>query len=255
MTPCGAESTGGAWCSRLPVRRLFYLFALAASLAAAACASRDTAHPGESADEVRLLQRRILELDRTERALNNELAMARNPAPYLVVDMPGKKIELKASGRVLRSFAVEEIRRTGSDPAANKAWSVQEKRPLQKRDRPKVLPGQGEQAAVAAAQQELWGPKRMPTDFDLFCEGARVLEIRALPFEGSQRPIFRGLTTLYRRTADWWRHRMTPQYRNRYLLQLWLREKDSQVLFWSLPTQLNILVLEHAVDPVPASPQ
>jgi len=220
--------------------------ALSAAMAAASCASGKTDQPRQEAEEALQLRQKIIELSRTERAINQEYALARNPAPYLVVDLPNNKIELKARGRPLRSFVILEIRRTGAKPATDSAWSMQEKRPLQQTDRPKVRPGEGEQAAVEAAKQELWGPQKMPPDFDLFCDEDRILEIRALPSEDSHWRIVRGITTLYRRTADWWRHRRSPQYENRYLLQLWLAEKESQVLCWALPKQLKILVREHS---------
>jgi len=195
-------------------------------------------------DEARRLRLKIVELKAAERALAAEYALARNSDTYLRVDLDDETVELRARGRTLRSFPVREVRRPGTGNSENAVWTVQDRKPLRETQRPKIEPGAGEQAAVDAAKQELWGPHRMPSDYDLLCEENKILEIRALPPEESRFPPFRWLRTWYRRSADRYRHWQSEEYRNRYLLQLWLVEEDSQLLFWALPKQLKILVHE-----------
>jgi hypothetical protein len=120
-----------------------------------------------------------------------------------------------------------------------------EKKPLEESERPQITPGAGEDAAAAAAKDALWGPQRMPSDYDLICEGEKVLQIRALPAAQSGLRIVRWARTLYRRSADWYRSwRAVSSGQSGYRIQLWMSENDSRILFWSLPQRLNMLLVD-----------
>jgi hypothetical protein len=198
----------------------------------------------ESAAETRQLRQRLTELIRQEQTIAAEYALARNPAPYLVVDLAGRSIDLKASARNLRSFKVTDIKRSDSGGKEITTWILLDKKPLQRSERPKITPGAGEQGA-AAAGQALWGPDRLPSDYDLIFDDGRVLEIRALPTEQSGLRITRALASLYRRMLDRYRHwRARNDTAQRYALQIWLSENDSQLLFWSLPKEFKALIID-----------
>lgn len=197
---------------------------------------------GEDSDQLR---RKIVDLSLQEQAIAAEYSLARNPAPYLVVDLTGRRIDLKARGRILRGFRVVDIRRPEGAPEVVTVWSMTDKKPFEESEHPKIEPGAGEEAAAEAAKQSLWGPHRMPADYDLLCQSGKVLEIRGLPAEQSGSRLSRWLQSVYRRTADWYRRRRSSEAeRQAYKLQLWLSDDDARLLFWSLPKQLNIVILD-----------
>jgi hypothetical protein len=211
-------------------------------------ASSDSCGSGgvrEAADETQQLRRKLAELKNKEQTLAAEYALARNAAPYLVVNLSDRTIQLKARGRSLRSFTMAEIRESARGKAAASVWTLEDKKPLEETERPKITPGAGEEATAAAAKQALWGVHRMPSDYDLICDGNRILQFRALPARQSGLRIVRWARLVYRRTADWYRRWSTPESsRPRYSIQLWMSEDDSRLLFWSLPKQVNILLLD-----------
>ncbi len=224
-------------------RTVITLIELLLILSVSSCKSG--ASPGDpgTTDETQQLQKRLAELSRQEQTLNAEYPLARNPAPYLTVDLWGRSIDLKAQGRILRSFKIADIRRSAPGEKPIDTWILVDKKPLQRNQRPKITPGAGEQA-TAAAQQALWGPHRMPSDYDLIFEGSKILEIRSLPSEQSGTRILRALESVYLRTVDWYRHwSSSKDSEPQYMLQIWLTENDSQSLFWSLPKQLNALII------------
>jgi hypothetical protein len=191
------------------------------------------------------MRRKLAELTKQEQTLSAEYALARNAAPYLVVNLSDRTIHLKARGRSLRSFAVAEVRESVRGKAVASVWTLEEMKPLEETERPKITPGAGEEATAAAAKQALWGVHRMPSDYDLICDGNRVLQIRALPAGQSGLRIVQWARLVYRRTADWYRRWRTPRsLLPLYSIQLWVSEYDSRLLFWSLPKQINILLLD-----------
>jgi hypothetical protein len=200
-------------------------------------------------DEAEQLAKKYAELRRLEQALSAEYAIARDPAPYLVVDLSSRRIELRARGRILRGFSILDSKIYGGGPR-RAIWTMTEKRPLDEEERPKITQGAGEEAVAEAAKRALWGPFHMPDDFDLMCEEKNVIQIRALPYEPFGNPMMKWISQAYRRSADWYRRWRVPRdSRPRYCIQLWLAEYDSQLLFWSLPKQLNILTLTDPVSP------
>ncbi len=198
-------------------------------------------------DEMQQLREKYSQLRHAEEALTAEYPLARESEPYLVVDVPSRRLELKARGRSLRSISILESRVLSGSDAPSSIWPMIDRRPLAEVERPKMAPGAGEQAAAEAVKKALWGPFRMPADFDLVCHDGDVLGIRALPAERSRSAVIRWFTSAYRRSADWFRRwRTSGNTQSRYSIQLWLAEDDAQLLFWSLPKQINILVLSGA---------
>ncbi len=199
-----------------------------------------------SSTESDTLRARAAELMRLEREITAELTLARNPEPYLVVNMSTRAIELKVRGRSLRGFRILDTDHPGGAEVEESAWTLVDTKPLQSTERTKIQPGAGEEGVVAAASQEPWGPHRMPWDYDLRCAEGKVLEIRSLPSVQSGPRVVRSIKTLYRRMADWARHWSLLGQGEDLIVQLWLSERDSQLLFWSLPKQIKILIVRNA---------
>jgi hypothetical protein len=174
--------------------------------------------------------------------MTTEYPLARQADPYLVVDLSTRVVELKASGRRLRSFEIADEELTAEVGEDEPTWSLIQKKPLQKTERTRIKPGAGEQGVVAVASQEPWGPHRMPMDYDLICSDAKVLEVRALPAVQPGSGMVRSIKTVYRRMADRIRHWSLSGQDDGHVVQVWLSEEDSQLLFWSLPKQLKIVI-------------
>lgn len=202
--------------------------------------------PGASrakGDELQQLRKEYVELQHEEEVLTAEVPLAKDSDPYLVVDLPNRSLELKARGRSLRHFGILEATVVSGGEVRTSVWSLIDRHPLEEVERPKIAPGAGEQAAAEAAKNALWGPFRMPADYDLICEGGNAVEVRALPSETSRSAIIRWITSAHRRSANWYRRWRAGKAEQRYSVELWLAENDSQLLFWSLPKKMKILVL------------
>lgn len=189
------------------------------------------------------LRQQLVALKHREKALERETALARNPAPYLLANLSGQSVEFKAKGHTLRSF---KIKRLVAGPATfpDVALALAEVKPIQKTDRPRIKPGEGEAATAKAVEKNLWGLDRMPLDYDLICRDGMILEIRALPSEQSGAAPVQFIKTLYRRTLDRYRRGKTTDRNPSRTIQLWLDENDSRLLFWSLPKQLSIVIIQ-----------
>jgi hypothetical protein len=207
----------------------------------ASCRSSQT---GRTLTEDQELQQKIAALSRREQVLTAELALARSQAPYLSVDFTTRKMDLKIQGYSLRSFTIDIIKRTGGSPVVAQTWIEQEARPLQVTARSRVVPGSGEATTAAVATHDPWGPQRMPADYDLICRGAQALEIRSLASGQSHNRFTRWIVSSYRQVWDWargvWR-RNKSDYKES--IEIWVSEDDAKLLFWSLPRQFSILIL------------
>ena len=159
--------------------RALSLVALLAGSLAVSCRSR-SGQPSQGSSEGQNVQERIAMLTRQEQILSAEIAVAKNPTPYLFVDFLTGKIELRAQGRSLRSFSVRKISRTGGPPFVARTWEETEAKPIQIPERAKMVPGSGEETTSSIATQNPWGPKRMPMDYDLLCKENRLVGIRSL---------------------------------------------------------------------------
>jgi hypothetical protein len=221
--------------------RALALAALLAGSLAVSCRSRQ---PSQGSFEDQDAQERIAALTRQEQILSAEIALAKDPTPYLYVDFLTGKIELRAQGRSLRSFSIGKISRSGGSPFATQTWEETEARPLQLPARAKMVPGSGEATTSSIATQNPWGPNRMPLDYDLICKENRLVGIRSLPSAQSRSRFTRWIIGGFRQSWDWARNvlgRRKSGYRES--LEIWLSEDQAQLLFWSLPKQFNILIL------------
>jgi len=196
-------------------------------------------------NNIEQLRKRVAELSLRQQVTAAELSLAQNPAPYLLVDLSNHSITLLARARTLRTFNVFEVDKRSVIGILNSTWAVKEKKLFEKSERPKVLPGQGESAAAEAAKKALWGPERMPADYDLICDGNRTLEIRSLPSQQNSSRMSRWGKSIYRRLVERYRRaKESGNGKSGVRIQLWLSENDARLLFWSLPKQLELLVVE-----------
>lgn len=221
------------------------LAAIFAVLSAVSCRSRQNQQTGRGLPEEQELRGKIAGLTRQEQVLTAELSLAKNPAPYLAIDYANRKIDLKVQGNSLRSFAFSKIKRTGGSQFMAQTWTEIEARPLQTATRARMVPGSGEATTSSIATREPWGPKRMPLDFDLICKGNQAVEIRSLPSERSRSRFTRWIVSGYRQVRDWARNVVGGRgsaYRES--IEIWMAEDDAQLLFWSLPKQFGILLLD-----------
>jgi hypothetical protein len=223
--------------------RVSVLAALLAGSLAVSCHS-PSGQSSPSMSEDRNLQERIATLTRQEQVLSVEVSVAKDPDPYVCVDFLTGKIELRAQGRSLRSFPIRKVSRSGGSPSAAQTWEETEARPLQLPERARLVPGSGEETTASIAAQNHWGPTRMPLDFDLICKESRLVEIRSLPSVQSRSRVVRWIIGGFRQSRDWARDvfgKRKSAYRES--LEIWLSEDHAQLLFWSLPKQFNILIL------------
>jgi len=246
-------------CDGTSLRSITTGLAIILLIGAFTCACRKQG-VGEQADaeNIEELRKQVAELSLRQQVLAAQFSLAQNPAPYLLINLSEHSIGLQAKGRMLRAFHVVEVEKRSATGALNTAWAVKEKKPFEKSERPKVLPGQGDSAAAEAAKKALWGPDRMPADYDLICDGDRILEIRSLPSQQNSSRIGRWGKSAYRRLVEQVRRlKESRNAKNTVKVQLWLSENDAKLLFWSLPKQLGALIVEGVSLPSapPAIPQ
>lgn len=224
-------------------RRILAALVLAAAAIGVAlstgCSAQEEGPAAEEAHEAARLDSKIRSLLETRQALELENRVARAGSPYLVVDFPARQIELKARGRLLRAHALEGYAFVATSPPGNDRWDISARKPLREVQRTRVDPGGGEDGEEAPVDIS-WGPARMPAEFDLICEGGRVLEIRAVP--GASSRFIREMQWLCSRLADMARRLRglsSPAEGGR--IRLWLGEGDGRTLYWSLPEKLPLL--------------
>jgi hypothetical protein len=223
--------------------RTLVLAALLSGSLVVSCRLR-SGQPSPDSSEGRTLQERIATLTRQEQILSTEISLAKDPVPYISVDFLTGKVELRVQGRSLRSFPISKVSRAGGSPFAAKTWEEIEAKPLQLPERAKLVPGSGEETTSSIATQNPWGPNRMPLDYDLICKDARLVEIRSLAPGQSRSRFARWIISGFRQSRDWARDvlgKRKSAYRES--IEIWLSQDHAQLLFWSLPKQFNILIL------------
>ena len=84
----------------------------------------------------------------------------------------------------------------------------------------------------------------MPIDYDLLCGRGRAVQIRSLYGEASRFRAWKSIASAYRRLVDWFREKLLPGYsRPGEGVKIWLSKENSQLIFWSLPKDIKILIL------------
>lgn len=215
-----------------------------AALLLAGCNLRQGSQSGSKPSEEQSIRDRIDLLSRQEQMLAAEIALAKNQAPYLTLDLKNRRIDFKVQGHSLRGFPITKIIRSGGAPFVVQTWTGIEARPLQAPVRARVVPGSGEATTSSTATKEPWGPKRMPADYDLLCKGDQALQIRSLLSDPSRSAFTRWIVSSYRQVREWARERIAGgKSIHQESIEIWMGEDDAQLLFWSLPRQFGILLM------------
>ncbi|HSW39793.1 MAG TPA: hypothetical protein VLL97_09910, partial [Acidobacteriota bacterium] len=203
-------------------------------------------HPDPSqteADAVKTMVEKHRELMRQEEFLTAELVLARQPHPYLVLDIAGGTVELKARGRTLRSAPIRASAYGPSEKGNLISESITSRKPLQAIQRPQISAGAGEDAIVEIALKTSWGPDNMPADYDLIGENQTIIRVRSLPSEEAGSAVRRLFMPAYRRIAVWLGRQKAVDAGPGLQLTVWLDNDDSRLIFWSLPEKSAVLAI------------
>jgi hypothetical protein len=85
----------------------------------------------------------------------------------------------------------------------------------------------------------------MPSDYDLVCKGDQALRIRSLLSDQSHSGFTRWFGNAYLQVQDWARGVLGGRKSSyRESIEIWLGEDDAKLLFWSLPEEFGILLLD-----------
>jgi hypothetical protein len=200
-----------------------------------------TEQKSNAVTDAQRLKAELAELQHREKVLKHEIEVGRKSEPYLMLDRTNLRVELKARGRIFRSFKIQNLK-SNLDKIPDDVQVLSDLKPIQRTERPRIKPGEGEDAIVEAARKKLWGPDRMPRDYDLACTGGLILEIRALPSEKSGSAPVNFVKTVYRKVIERYRKWKSSDEIQPGGIQLWLDEDDARLLFWSLPKKFSILI-------------
>ncbi|MDH7512629.1 MAG: hypothetical protein QHH14_06765 [Clostridiales bacterium] len=110
--------------------------------------------------------------------LKEELALARAPSSYFVVDLQTRIFQLKASGLTLREWKIERLRRWG-DPVPLRAISIEKKSALFAPKRKKIKPGANQEGETH--ELEVLELKDMPSSFSLCLDRGLYIYVRPRP--------------------------------------------------------------------------
>lgn len=125
------------------------------------------------------------ELLRHQETLNSEYVLARAPSFYFVLDVPGKKLELRVRGMVLRSWPLRSMRFWGK-PSFQGNVELKRKSALKAPERIIVRPAAGDEAASSTTEGgtaefdvEALELKDMPESFGLDFDNGFHVSVRS----------------------------------------------------------------------------
>ncbi len=186
---------------------------------------------------------------RDQAVLAAEYGLARAPGFYFVLDVPGKTLDLRARGMVLKSWPLRSMRFWGH-PAFQGAVELKRKSTLRVPERAVVRPpGEGEPATASAEsvsdgfEVEALELKDMPESFELEFDNGFHVAVR------SARAARRGLVGM---AVNAWRWHIALPIRS-YLglgtdeTKAWLEvvfeeRKDAQAIYWHFTEGIRGLI-------------
>jgi hypothetical protein len=187
-------------------------------------------------------------LKKTNRLLEAELSLAKAPGTYMVIDIEGRTVSLKARGIVLRQWPIKKTRSWGKAvPLA--VMKLEGKSALSEPERPNITPGKEDKKSEAEGAKDpvdlgVLELKDMPVHFSLdFGKGIRV-SVR--PRTGRFWPV---LVNIAKRIS--W-HTYLPlktiwfALRKKSFMEIELvmpTEKDAQGIYWSFTYGQNAIIL------------
>jgi hypothetical protein len=174
------------------------------------------------------------------RVIEEELALAKTPNFYFMVDLRARTIELKARGFVLKRWTPERVRFWGT-PVAFKTLSLARKTALTLPQRRVIKPGEPETVSTKPGEFELEAleVKDMPPDYTLELEdGTRISivpKVKGFPGFWKDLKWYIGLPL---RTL-----KLRRQKRTISLIELSFEDpKKGQAMYWALTEGLKGLV-------------
>jgi hypothetical protein len=140
-----------------------------AALAAIGAVALASAAGGAATDRAALAKKQA--------ALTTEYGLAKGPSFYFVLDVIGRKLELRVRGMVLRSWPLQGMRFWGNPGFAGTVGLVR-KTTLKAPQRIVITPGGAEEQETSppAAEAEPQGGAKAPAEFDL-----EALELKDMP--------------------------------------------------------------------------
>lgn len=167
---------------------------------------------------------------RANAVLKSELKLAGKPGVYFIVDLEGRKVQIKAKGMVLKEMPIARVSLWGA-PAEPVPLKLIKKSALIKPGRTKIKPGSAEQQA--SSEPDVLELQDMPSRYSLTLENNVRIYVRPNP-DGVVSTVWYGISTI-------------KKYVTRPLLSFWhalrrgpytaidiaLEKKDAQALYWS----------------------
>jgi hypothetical protein len=197
-------------------------------------------------------------LAKKQAALAAEYGLAKEANFYFVLDVLGRKIELRVRGMVLKTWPVEGMRFWGQPDFAGTV-ELARKTTLKAPERIVIKPGETEEVKPApAAKPAGAGATASSADYDL-----EALELRDMPrrfsldFDNGLHVTVKAMTGkapgLGRRLSDAWRWYISLPLRNLFgpkeengraeLELIFADEKDAQSIYWHLFDGIKGLIL------------
>jgi hypothetical protein len=197
-------------------------------------------------------------LAKKQGALTAEYGLAKEAKFYFVLDVLGRKIELRVRGMVLKAWPVQGLRFWGRPDFAGTV-ELAKKTTLKAPERIVIKPGETEEVKPApAAKPAAAGTATAPADYDL-----EALELRDMPkrfsldFDNGLHITVKAMTGnapgLGRRLGDAWRWYVSLPLRNLFgprqemglaeLELVFADEKDAQSIYWHLFDGIRGLIL------------
>jgi len=187
-------------------------------------------------------------LKEKNRLLETELSLAKSPGTYMVIDVEGRTVSLKARGIVLRQWEIKKTRSWGKTvPLA--VMKLAGKSALSEPERPNITPGKEENKSEAKGGKDsvdlgILELKNMPVHFSLdFSQG---IHISVRPRTGRFWPA---LVNIGKRVS-WYTFLplKTLWYaaRKKSFTEIELvmpSEKDAQGIYWSFLEKHNTIIL------------
>lgn len=172
-----------------------------------------------------------------------ELAVARAPGLYAVVDGPARQIELKARGLVLRRFPLKGLALVGPAPPPGGPWVLVAKQPLiEPTPRIPPLPGAPPSPDKPAEDAPL-AVAAMPARYRLVFEGGLSILVHPGGATSRWQRVLDGLGAAADRVRTW----MTVMAGRlaggpRWALLAELSAEEARALYWTVRPPLPVLL-------------
>lgn len=181
------------------------------------------------------------------KVLEAESGLAKASASYMIIDVPAKRIQLKARGFVLRSWDIRSARAWGR-PAEPKALKLEARIAISKPERKNITPGKEDPNAAKAktpsSEPELLEVKDMPVHYSLsFGDDIRVtIKPKTTRFWPSLVNVSRGVSSFfYLPLKTLW---LSLKHRSFTEIEIQMpTETDAKSLYWAFIEGLGAVIV------------